>query len=201
MSDSRTRLRPPFLISTLVAYEKFISTLQSYPHNLDSTTPCRSDFRKISDNGRLFKSVRRHQNCFSTIMTAIDDNSIQRNQDLTPVLRLPAELRNQIYKCALSSATATVHRYTLSNHHRYHITRDSRSLFATCRQLRFEAAPYRDQVTTLVFTRRITLCEVRNQMGDSRCSRIHTLVLPWACLKPSWWANLLRARGYVGTRR
>ena len=87
-------------------------------------------------------------------------NRYRRNQLESPLLRLPAELRNKIYTCVLTEGAIRVSTlFTLSNGFGYHVVFDTisqpdngtRGRFATLLYLPHVCRQLRSETTTMVY--------------------------------------------------
>ena len=83
----------------------------------------------------------------TTSVLLTDHASTERNQRKSPLLRLPAKLRNKIYIFALDTAAVNVR----WDQHSI-LTRDDLHLPRACRQIHTEVQPFLDTYTILRLT-------------------------------------------------
>ncbi|KAH6639846.1 hypothetical protein C7974DRAFT_470275, partial [Boeremia exigua] len=98
----------------------------------------------------------------------------QRNQNNSPLLRLPAELRNRIYEFAFDAATL---RRDLSptSAGRYFVVPDTPRLTLVCRQIHFETRPFRGNRTYRRLTVRMEgrhIADLVDWVGQAQCAQI-----------------------------
>ena len=84
------------------------------------------------------------------LLALITDYSTERNQQLSPLLHLPAEIRIAIYAFALDAAVVHV-AYTCSVG--LELRRRDLRLPRTCRQIARESTPFLDNMTRLLLER------------------------------------------------
>jgi hypothetical protein len=108
------------------------------------------------------------------------------NQEESPFLKLPPELRNKIYAYAFESATA---RYS-SLYECYYISKvieDAGSLLQTCRQMRYEAKAFVDTFSVirnpLVPRMKDVLRELRHMIHWSALERLQVYQMYGAALQ------------------
>ncbi|KAF9693809.1 hypothetical protein EKO04_008545 [Ascochyta lentis] len=98
----------------------------------------------------------------------------EENQKNSPLLRLPAEIRNIIYAYALSTATVRHRRRGLSVYH-------DNSMLLTCRQIRYEARREsrraRSTYTSLVINGLIHFETLVMTITKERCAQIESVGL------------------------
>ncbi|KAF9693890.1 hypothetical protein EKO04_008539 [Ascochyta lentis] len=102
------------------------------------------------------------------------DAIAKHNQLGSPLLRLPAELRNRIYKFAFDSATVERDLSPRSTQ-RYRIVPNSSRLLLVCRQLRYEAFPFRKGSKYHHLTLRMDgrdLSQLVDLIGQMQCADI-----------------------------
>ncbi|KAF1928504.1 uncharacterized protein M421DRAFT_4976 [Didymella exigua CBS 183.55] len=105
------------------------------------------------------------------------DAVTQHNAINSPLLRLPAEIRNTIYEYIFDVADATTLERVLSptSTGRYRVVLSSSRLLHVCRQTRFEARPFQTGSTYSHLDIRIEsrhLPDLVNWVGGPQCARV-----------------------------
>ena len=100
--------------------------------------------------------------------------STQQNQVNSPLLRLPAELRNKIYRLVFDAATLKKDISPTSSG-RYKVALDSSRLSRVCRQIRFEAAPFQQDYMYHQLSLRMEskhIPDLVDWVGQTQCAQI-----------------------------
>ncbi|KAJ4986219.1 hypothetical protein SVAN01_08266 [Stagonosporopsis vannaccii] len=104
----------------------------------------------------------------------VDICSTQRNQTASPLLRLPAELRNRIYEFSFDSATLK-RDLSPGSAGRHLVECDNPHLVQVCRQIRFETCPFRNDFTYHRLTVRTDskhIADLVDCVGQTQCAQI-----------------------------
>ena len=103
-----------------------------------------------------------------------DQRSTQQNQANSPLLQLPAELRNRIYYFIFDAATLKRDLSPTSAQH-YRVVLNSSHLLRVCRQTRFEAAPLQTGFTYHQLNIRMDnkhIPDLVKWVGQAQCAQI-----------------------------
>lgn len=104
-------------------------------------------------------------------------SSTRRNQAESHFLRLPPEIRNNIYEHAFSAATVRTIRNPSGSISRYIVVNGGTSALLVCRQVNLEAARYEYSHTILTFPDTVYFPELVYVVQKSCSSAVQTLNL------------------------
>lgn len=104
----------------------------------------------------------------------VNKRSTQHNQANSPLLRLPAELRNRIYGFVFDAATME-RDLSPTSAGRYRVVLDGSRLLLVCRQTRFEARPFQRDFTYHQLSIRMQgkhMPDLVNWVGQAQCAQL-----------------------------
>ena len=147
------------------------------PFNLNATKPNPDDVRFELRGDTVTRA-----NVGSTAQASkvpLRTQSTQRNHRRSPLLRLPAELRNMVYTYAFMSATLnTIVALSRTDSPVYSITFDGVSLHSACRHLRDETYSYHHRITALLLPDDLVrLQDLVRLVGERRCRELGVLTM------------------------